>query len=407
MFKRLRDAIPETPTTTNPILERLAQWIIPAELPATGAIATIDCAAVSAWPDEGNHSDLLAFSLFTRAIGLHRIGTPEAHRRGPVSPHPTAIGKPGAFPRQPRAAPNRPLGSRIRRRRARLLDSPDPPRNRHLAASCKARPRFTEARAAYRRWRQGPGHSPCSRKPPARSPAMKRIPPASMPRIVRLTDSTGNRPADRRNRPSRRVGTSPPISNSNAPSPRPIPPRNAPPSRTSSPRHPDHPRMPEARLAAAEAALIGRQARPFLRPRPIGNPRRRSGKIRSPPIRRASPCSSSASRISPATPPPPSPAPARCSMNSPPTRRRRSRPDPRPQPLPNPQLQRRAPRARKTRRLRHRSRPRPGRVAARRPLRRPRPHRPVPAGGAHPLRQGDRDPRDRSPRSPSSKKPGS
>lgn len=78
MFKRLQDSLPESPTLSDPILERLAQWITPAELPATGPLATTECLAVSAWPSATLSSDLLTYSLFTRALGLHRIGTPEA-----------------------------------------------------------------------------------------------------------------------------------------------------------------------------------------------------------------------------------------------------------------------------------------------------------------------------------------
>ncbi len=45
-------------------------------------------------------------------------------------------------------------------------------------------------------------------------------------------------------------------------------------------RHPDHPRVPEARLAAAEAALAGPDTRPCVRPHPTGHPGGRAGKIR-------------------------------------------------------------------------------------------------------------------------------
>ena len=79
MFKRLLDALPESPTPTDPVLERLTQWIPPSEIPATGAIAISGNSAVSAWPGLATPNELLAFSLYTRAIGLHRIGTPAAH----------------------------------------------------------------------------------------------------------------------------------------------------------------------------------------------------------------------------------------------------------------------------------------------------------------------------------------
>ncbi len=78
MFKRLQDALPDAPTLTDPILERLSQWIPASELPATGAIAISEDSAASAWPTASTTSDLSAFSLYTRAIGLRRIGTPAA-----------------------------------------------------------------------------------------------------------------------------------------------------------------------------------------------------------------------------------------------------------------------------------------------------------------------------------------
>jgi TolA-binding protein len=82
MFKRLQQWLPEVPAAIDPILEQLGQWITPPESPALGAIATsppdADAAATSAWPTIRKPNDLLAFSMFTRAIGLHRIATPES-----------------------------------------------------------------------------------------------------------------------------------------------------------------------------------------------------------------------------------------------------------------------------------------------------------------------------------------
>ena len=82
MFKRLQEWLPEVPAAIDPILEQLAQWITPPESPALGAIAgsppDAESAATSAWPTIHKPNDLLAFSMFTRAIGLHRIPTPES-----------------------------------------------------------------------------------------------------------------------------------------------------------------------------------------------------------------------------------------------------------------------------------------------------------------------------------------
>lgn len=85
MFKRILQWMPAKPTATDPILEGLAQWITPSALPATGPLATTlansNSAVMPTWPpsrEAGDADELLAFSLYTRAIGLHRLGTPDA-----------------------------------------------------------------------------------------------------------------------------------------------------------------------------------------------------------------------------------------------------------------------------------------------------------------------------------------
>jgi len=78
IFKRLLLWLPEQPAPNDAILERLAQWSAPSSAPATGVFASEG--ASGAWPVKPAQetNDLAAFALFTRAIGLHRIGTPEA-----------------------------------------------------------------------------------------------------------------------------------------------------------------------------------------------------------------------------------------------------------------------------------------------------------------------------------------
>ncbi len=85
IFKRILQWLPEKPTATDPILEGLVQWITPSALPTLGPIATASsnngAAAIAAWPsyrEPNEGGDLLAFSLYTRAVGLHRQVTPEA-----------------------------------------------------------------------------------------------------------------------------------------------------------------------------------------------------------------------------------------------------------------------------------------------------------------------------------------
>jgi tetratricopeptide (TPR) repeat protein len=78
MFKRLLQWLPAKPVLTDPTLEQLAQWIAPLQAPAAGAINTSASGAIAAWPVVTEQSKLSAFSLYTRALGLHRVNTPEA-----------------------------------------------------------------------------------------------------------------------------------------------------------------------------------------------------------------------------------------------------------------------------------------------------------------------------------------
>jgi tetratricopeptide (TPR) repeat protein len=78
LFRLLRDALPVTPAATDPILEQLAGWITPPEIPSIGPIAAVDSSAATAWSAAGTTSELLCQSLFTRALCLQRIGSPGA-----------------------------------------------------------------------------------------------------------------------------------------------------------------------------------------------------------------------------------------------------------------------------------------------------------------------------------------
>lgn len=78
MFQRLLKGLPDTPTATDLVSERLLQWISPCELTAAGAINTLPSNASAAWPATTPANERLACSLFTRAMGLHRSPLPEA-----------------------------------------------------------------------------------------------------------------------------------------------------------------------------------------------------------------------------------------------------------------------------------------------------------------------------------------
>ncbi|MEI6675413.1 MAG: tetratricopeptide repeat protein [Verrucomicrobiota bacterium] len=78
MFKRLLQWLPAVPAPTDPTLEQLAQWIPPLPPPAASVINTSGASVIAAWPALTELSDLAAFSLYTRAAGLHRLKSPEA-----------------------------------------------------------------------------------------------------------------------------------------------------------------------------------------------------------------------------------------------------------------------------------------------------------------------------------------
>ena len=80
MFRRIVAWLPERLPANDLSLERLAQWISPPLLPAIGPIANHPefTGAAAAWPTASPTDPLLAHALHARAIGLHRVGTPEA-----------------------------------------------------------------------------------------------------------------------------------------------------------------------------------------------------------------------------------------------------------------------------------------------------------------------------------------
>lgn len=81
MFSRLLRWLPEKLTVTDPTLERIDQWI-PIKAPRLLAVVpgAIGPDPISAWPaapESRENKSLIAWSLFLRGVGLHRIATPE------------------------------------------------------------------------------------------------------------------------------------------------------------------------------------------------------------------------------------------------------------------------------------------------------------------------------------------
>ena len=80
MFRRINSWLPEKiPTMDHPALVRLAGWLPKSNPPSIGAINTDADTAAAAWPTASQElSDLEAFALYTRAVGLHRVDAPLA-----------------------------------------------------------------------------------------------------------------------------------------------------------------------------------------------------------------------------------------------------------------------------------------------------------------------------------------
>ncbi len=80
IFSRILDCLPLKPSATDPSLERIAQWITPSGVPALGPIA-ISPSTGAIWPsfrELNNQTELQTYCLYTRAMGLHRLDTPES-----------------------------------------------------------------------------------------------------------------------------------------------------------------------------------------------------------------------------------------------------------------------------------------------------------------------------------------
>lgn len=77
-FERLLAWLPASPSASDPLIERLASWVPPPPAPAAGLIAGGASTAAAAWPRQAPTSDLAAFSLFTRGIALRRLNSPDS-----------------------------------------------------------------------------------------------------------------------------------------------------------------------------------------------------------------------------------------------------------------------------------------------------------------------------------------
>lgn len=104
MFRRIVQWLPEKLEATDPVLDRIATWIAePSESatpPPYAATATHGGEPTYTWPQEPEvvaASELSLFALYTRAIGLRRVGTPEARALANRLFNRLRVGNPGHF----------------------------------------------------------------------------------------------------------------------------------------------------------------------------------------------------------------------------------------------------------------------------------------------------------------------
>ena len=250
LFKHLLDGLPDTPAPTDAVLERLAQWITPSDLTATGAINTLEANAASAWPGTSPSSELLAFSLITRALALHRIPTPEARAEAHSLLTRLRLEFPDHFLAHralfltARWALDEGAVNRAFNILDTLRESAKPPVMRGEAAFLEARSAFTQGNKAQaiRLFEEAAKSLADHEAQTARfNAAILRLPGTSTTPVLQP-----NPPLDNPLAADLELERALSISNPDA-------------SKSAIgeflTNHPDHPRVPEARLAAAEAAL--------------------------------------------------------------------------------------------------------------------------------------------------------
>jgi tetratricopeptide (TPR) repeat protein len=254
LFQRLENALPEKPVTTDPVLERLAQWITPPEIPATGPVASGESTAAAAWPTATASSGLLVHSLFTRATALMRISTPEARAEAMRLLNRLRI-----------ESPDHPLTDRALLLTARrALDDGETERALGILATLRENATIPETRgvAAFLEARSARDRGDRKQAALLFDEAANSLSENNAKNarlnaaILRLADGgvmpvlLPDKPADSRLAADlaleRALSLSDPTEKRKA-------------IEEFLTRHPEHPRVPEARLAAAEAALAGPQ----------------------------------------------------------------------------------------------------------------------------------------------------
>ncbi|MEI6176144.1 MAG: tetratricopeptide repeat protein [Verrucomicrobiota bacterium] len=263
LFGRLLECLPATPSITDSVLVRLVEWITPCETPFTGAIANVNASAAAVLPGVPTaDSDLLVYAMFTRATGLLRIHSPEARAESIQ-----------LLTRLRLENPAHPLADRALFETARLflneglteraLGILDTLRETAKLTGIRGSAAFVQASNAYARDDKKAALTLFEEA--ARNLSKNESKTAGLnAAIVALSGATGSTPVINKDHLEggaitadleleRALSTSAPDARKNA-------------IEDFITKHPDHPRLSEARLAAAEAALTGnRPDLPFAR----------------------------------------------------------------------------------------------------------------------------------------------
>lgn len=252
-FTRLLKCLPEKPVSTDPVLEKLAEWIPPSQSPAPAALTDINQSAESAFPSEQSAiTGLQGEAMFARALGLRRVGTPEARAHSRLLLARLRLELPGS-----------PLADRALLETARLrmeagradlaVDLLDTLRETAYSGETRGRAAFDQAALAYQR-----GDHKLARDLFDQAAASLGRADAEAARlnaaIVTLASPPGTMVVVQPKNPPDGPATADLELERALSTPAPEARRVA--IEDFLAKHPEHPRVPEARLAAAEAALI-------------------------------------------------------------------------------------------------------------------------------------------------------
>jgi tetratricopeptide (TPR) repeat protein len=252
-FTRLLKCLPEKPVSTDPVLEKLAEWVPPCQSPAAGALTDLNQSAESAFPGEpAAITGLQGEAMLARASGLRRVGTPETCAQSRLLLERVRLELPGS-PLADRALLET-VRSRMEAGRTDLaMDLLDTLRETACSGETRGRAAFDQAAQAYQRG----GHKLARELFDLAAATLDRA-DADAARfnaaIVTLSSPPGTMTVVQSKNPPDTPATADLELERARSTPEPEARRVA--IEEFLTKHPEHPRVSEARLAAAEAALI-------------------------------------------------------------------------------------------------------------------------------------------------------